>query len=276
MNIKELHESILYPVVRIRTHKAGGSGTVIYSAPCKENPEENQSFVLTCAHVIADAVNVRKDWDSVLKKEIDKEFVEQVQVEVFDYVYLSKVNSSNAYRADIIAYDKSVDLAILKLESPKQCPFVAKIIPKDKIPLVKVFADAYASGCSLGHDPIANQGKITYIDEKIDNHTYLMSNCSSIFGNSGGALFLADTGEQVGVTARITAMQLGFGMDIMTWMGFSVSPQEIYKFVDAQELKFFYDPNDTFEAAMKRREEKQRRAIERPEAKHEGIEISRS
>lgn len=259
MDIKELHEKILYPVVRVRTQKVGGSGTIIYSSPDRQGRYE--SFVMTCAHVIDDAVVIKKEWDSFLKKKIEKEFTEQVQVEIFDYVDLSKVNSSNALRADIVAYDKVVDIAILKLDSPKACPYIARLISKDKVDTVKLFTDAYASGCSLGHDPICNQGQITYINEKIENKQYLMSNCSSIFGNSGGALFLAETGEQIGITARISAIQLGFGVDIITWMGFSVSPHEIYKFIDEQELKFLYDSSDTFEAAMKRREKKQKEAL---------------
>jgi len=259
MDIQELHEKILYPVVRVRTLKAGGSGTIIYSKPDKQNKYE--SFVITCAHVIDDAISIKREWDSFLKRKIEKEFTEQVQVEIFDYVDLSKVNSSNAIRADIIAYDKLVDIAILKLDSPKPCPYIAKLIDKDKIDSPRLFMDAYASGCSLGHDPICNQGQITYLNEKIENKQYLMSNCSSIFGNSGGALFLADTGEQVGITARISSIQLGFGFDIITWMGFSIAPQEIYKFIDEQELKFLYDTTDTYGAAMKRREKKQKEAL---------------
>ena len=259
MNNQELHEKILYPVVRVRTQKAGGSGTIIYSKPNKNNKYE--SFVMTCAHVVDDAIDIKKEWDSILKRKIEKEFTEQVQVEMFDYIDLSKVNSSNAYRADIVTYDKQVDIAILKLESPKQCPYVAKLIDKDKVDSLRLFMDAFASGCSLGHDPICNQGQITYLNEKIDNRQYLMSNCSSIFGNSGGALFLADTGEQIGITARISAIQLGFGVDIITWMGFSISPSEIYKFIDEQELRFLYDPADTYEAALKRREVKQKEAL---------------
>ena len=261
LNQLELHEKILYPVVRIRTKKAGGSGTVIYSKPDPKNPAEYQSFIMTCAHVVDDAITTKKEWDSLLKKKIEKEFTEQVQVEMFDYVYLSKVNSSNAYKADIIAYDKLQDIAILKLVSPKQCRYVAEIIPKDKIANVKLFTDAFASGCSLGHEPFANAGQITYLSEMIENKLYWMTNCSSIFGNSGGAIFLADTGEQVGITARITGLQIGFGVDVITWMGFCVAPQRFYEFFDEQELKFLYDPQDTFEHAMERRKKKQMEAL---------------
>lgn len=261
LTLQELHEKILYPVVRVRTNKAGGSGTIIYSAPNPNKPDECQSFIITCAHVVDDAITTKKEWDSLLKKKIEKEFKEKVQVEIFDYVYLSKVNSSNSYRADIVAYDKVYDIAILKLDSPKICPFGATLIPKGKIADIKLFTPAYAAGCSLLHDPFCNAGEITYLSEIIDNKEYIMTNCSSIFGNSGGAIFLAETGEQIGITARITVNQMGFGVDVITWMGFAVSPKEIYNFIDEQELKFLYDPKDTYEAAMKRREKKQREAL---------------
>jgi hypothetical protein len=88
-----------------------------------------------------------------------------------------------------------------------------------------------------------------------NNHNFICNN--TVVHNSGGAIFLADTGEQVGITARISNIQIGFGMDVITWMGFSVAPQRIYEFLDEQELKFLYDSNDTYKAAMERRKRKQ-------------------
>jgi len=260
MELKELHEKVLYPVVRVRTRKAGGSGTVIYSKPNPKKPKEYQSFVLTCAHVIEDAITTKKDWDGLLKRKVEREFLEQVTVEIFDYVYLSHVNSSNSHRANIVAYDKYHDIAILKLDSPKQIQYVAKLIPRDKIGDVKVFSKVYASGCSLLHDPFPNLGRITYLNEEIENRLYWMNSADSIFGNSGGAVFLAETGEQLGITARVTTLQLGFGVDVLTWMNFCVAPQRIYEFIDEQELKFLYDPNDTFEKALERRKKKEEQA----------------
>ena len=261
MDVKELHEKILYPVVRVRTAKAGGSGTIIYSAQDPENPDEHQTFIMTCAHVIADAISYKKEFHPVLKKDIKVEHLARVGVEVFDYVYLSKVNSSNSYVADIVAYDHNQDIAILKLDSPKSMPYVAKLIPQDKIKDVKLFTPVFSSGCSLGHEPFFNDGRITFLTETLENKLYWMANCSSIFGNSGGALFLAETGEQTGITAKISAIQLGFGVDIITWMGFSVAPQRIYEFFDEQELKFLYDSKDTYKKALMRREKKAKEAM---------------
>jgi len=260
LTIQERHERILYPVVRVKAEGVGGSGTVIYSQPDPQNEGEYLSFILTCEHVIDKAVTTKRDWDGVLKKRIEREFLQQVTVELFDYVYLSHVNSSNSYRANIIAYDKYHDIAILKLDSPKQVPHVAHLIPRGKIGDVKLFTPVYASGCSLLHDPFQNPGEITYLNEEIDNKVYWMNNADSIFGNSGGAIFLAETGEQVGITARVTVTQLGFSLDIQTWMNFCVPPQRLYEFFDEQELRFLYDDKDTYHNAMKRREKKEKEA----------------
>jgi hypothetical protein len=260
MNQKELHVKMLYPVVRVRTEKSGGSGTVIYSKPDPEKPEEYQSFVITCEHVVNDAIKTKRDWDSLIKKTIEKEVLEQVNVEVFDYVYMSKVNSSNSCKASIVAYDKMHDIAILKLDSPKKIEYTTEMVDRNQISEIKLFTPTWTSGCSLGHEPFANPGYVTYLNEIIDNKLYWMSNGASIFGNSGGAVFLAETGKQIGITARISTIQLGFGVDVVTWMGFFVAPQRIYEFFDQQELKFLYDSGDTYKAAMTRRAAKEKEA----------------
>lgn len=258
MNLIELHEKVIYPVVRIRTEKAGGSGSVIYSKPSAKKPGEFQTFVLTNNHVIADAIERKKEWDSVLKRDVKKEFMSPVTVEVFSYVNLSTVDSSNSYRANIVAYQEECDLAILKIDSPRQFPYVSSIIPRDRIDDLRMGMPVVGCGCSLLHDPFQMRGEITSLKEIIENSQYLMTSQNSIFGNSGGAVFLSETGEQVGVTARITGMNLGFSVDIMTWMGFCVAPQTIYNFLEKQELRFLYDPADTYETAMERREQKRK------------------
>uniref|UniRef100_A0A6M3L204 Putative trypsin-like peptidase domain containing protein n=1 Tax=viral metagenome TaxID=1070528 RepID=A0A6M3L204_9ZZZZ len=263
MNLKDKHEQVLYPVVRVLTPAKsgqghiGGSGTVIYSQPNPKDPEEYETFILTCEHVIHDAYEWKREIDTMLKRKVDKEFKKQVGVEIFDYVRMSDVNSSNSYRADIVAYDEHHDIALLKLDSPKRVQYVANVIPKNAIKDVKVFHETWTCGCSLLHDPFPNPGNVTYLHEMIENKLYWMGNGHSIFGNSGGAVFSAETGYQLGITARITGIQIGFGHDIMTWMGFFVAPQRLYEFFDEQELKFLYNPTDTYEKAMARRKAKE-------------------
>lgn len=261
MDIKTLHERILYPVVRVRTKKAGGSGTVIQSMPDPRNEGEYLTFILTNWHVIEGAIQVKKQWNSILKREIDVEIFEQVTVEIFDYVRQSEMTSANTHRADILAYDRNHDLAVLKLDSPRKVEHVAEIVTPDDAKEIRLFTKLWTSGCSLGHDPFANAGELTYLHEQIEGKLYWMCNANSIFGNSGGGVFHGETGEQIGVTARISAIQVGFGFDIMTWMGFFIPPPRIHEFFDEQEIHFLHDPEDNYYDALERRKEKEREGL---------------
>ena len=140
---------------------------------------------------------------------------------------------------------------------------VASVIPKDQIGCLQLFAPVWVSGCSLLHDPFPNPGSITYLREMIDQKAYLMQNASSIFGNSGGGLFQG-SGEDfnlLGLTSRVTVTQLGFGLDVQTWMGFSTHPDRLYEFFEHQELQFLYDKDDDFYKAQARREGRRKDAL---------------
>jgi S1-C subfamily serine protease len=255
------HENFLYPVVRIHSEKAAGSGTIIY---CKENPNsegEYETFVLTNHHVIESCITYGNDWDSLLKRKVEKEKFKIPHVEIFSYVRLSEVDSSNRYKAQIIAYDQYHDLAVLKIESPRKFDNVAPMIPKDNVKDIKLFTEVVVGGCSLAHEPFCNFGQITFLKEIIEEKRYWMTNCNSVFGNSGGALFLEETGQLIGVPSRITAIQLGFGVDVMTWMGFAAHAERIYEFFEEQELLFLFDDEDTFEEAMERRKGKEKESL---------------
>ena len=258
-SIKAKHEKFLYPVVRVYSREAAGSGTIIWSKDGKDG--EYDSFVLTNHHVISKCITYKKEWDSVLKKEVDKEFLEIPRVEIFDYVNESTVVSSNAHRAHIVAYDKNHDLAVLKLESPKKMEHVAELIPRDEIKNLRLFMDVVVSGCSMAHEPFCTFGHLTFLRELIDQRLYTMYSAASYFGNSGGALFLADKAWLMGVPSRLTGIQLGFGVDMVTHMGFAAHPARMYEFFEEQELRFFFDPEDTFEKAMERRKSKKKDAL---------------
>jgi len=258
-----LHEKILYPVVRVRARNVGGSGTIIYSDLVPDSEDEYETYVLTCHHVVDDLIALDKEyWDEVLKTKRPKEVVSQAQVEVFDYKYISEVDSSKAYRADVVAYSNhkgGKDLAILKLDTPKQMPYVARVFSGDTREIL-CLEEMFVSGCSLLHDPFASRGEITCVNEDIDNHRYLMANAPAVFGNSGGACFRGYDLTLLGVTARVTVKQLGFSVDVMTWMEFSVHPAEIQEFFEEQHLQFLVDDKYTSTECFEKRKELQEKA----------------
>lgn len=256
------HERILYPVVRVRSDRAGGSGTVIYSQPDPHCPEEYLSFILTCHHVIEDAIKLEKDWfDPVLKKRHDREVLAQVDVEVFNYAYRSSVDSGATYRADIVAYSAEHDLTVLKLDSPTRLPFVAALYPKGRERRVYAFEPVWSSGCSLGHDPICHPGAITYKEELIANKKLWMTCSAVIFGNSGGAIFHGRTLDLLGVPARVSVSQYGFGLDINVFMNWCVPIFRIYEFLDENCLEFIYDATKDYYACLEALKQKQEEAL---------------
>ena len=260
MEIKDIHENILYPVTRVRAADAGGSGVVIYSEPDPDNEGQYVNIVLTCEHVIAKNVVDKDEWDAVLKRDVKHDVTSECTIELFDYDN-SRVISANSIRGEIIAYDKSHDLAAVKLNNTRKIEHVATIIPKKEIANLQIADPVWVSGCSLLHDPFPNPGTLTYLREMIDQKAYIMQNAPSIFGNSGGGLFNGVTGNLLGLTSRITVTQLGFGFDVQSWMGFTTHPDRLYEFFEHQELQFIYDPKDTYHSAMKRRGDRRKEAL---------------
>ena len=271
MEVKDVHEKILYPVTRVRASDAGGSGVLLYSKEDSKHPGEFINIAITCEHVIAKNVTVKDEWDTVLKREVKRDVTSEVSIEMFDYDN-SEVVSANSFKADIIAYDKNHDLAALRLHSKKQMPYVANVIPKSEIDNLQIADPVWVSGCSLLHDPFPNPGTLTYLREMIDQKAYIMQNAPSIFGNSGGGLFHGVTGHLLGLTSRITVTQLGFGMDVQAWMGFSTHPDRLYEFFEHQELQFLYDENDNYHDAMDRRSNRRKEALRSIMLEKEGIQ----
>jgi len=271
MEVKDVHEKILYPVTRVRASDAGGSGVLLYSKEDSKHPGEFINIAITCEHVIAKNVTVKDEWDTVLKREVKRDVTSEVSIEMFDYDN-SEVVSANSFKADIIAYDKNHDLAALRLHSKKQMPYVANVIPKKAIDSLQIADPVWVSGCSLLHDPFPNPGTLTYLREMIDQKAYIMQNAPSIFGNSGGGLFHGVTGHLLGLTSRITVTQLGFGMDVQAWMGFSTHPDRLYEFFEHQELQFLYDENDNYHDAMDRRSNRRKEALRSIMLEKEGIQ----
>ena len=273
LTVQEVHDKVLYPVVRVRTGNSGGSGVLIYSEPDPDNDDRYINIALTCQHVVDSAIKIRDEFDPVLKQQRKSDYFEEVAIEVFDYDG-SKLISSNSTQADIIAYDKHHDLAAVRLHNFRQQPFVSEIIPKDEIDKLQIASPVVTCGCSLLHDPFPNNGTLTYLREVIEQKAYLMSNAPSIFGNSGGGLFHGETGHLLGLTSRVTVTQMGFGMDVQTWMNFSTHPDRLYEFFEHQELQFLYDKNDNYRDAIRRRESKRREALRSIILEDHGIDES--
>ena len=184
------HTEMFYPTVRVRSKRAGGSGTVVYS---EEYNKDVYTYVITNHHVVAESIQIEKKWDPILKRKVDKETLDTVYVEFFKYNNYSHCIGSFAVEADIVAYsevDGGQDWALLRVrDKENKADNVANLFPINDVDNVHIFDECYAVGASLGHPPIASKGMITYMDDEIDHYKYWMSSAQTIYGNSGGSVF---------------------------------------------------------------------------------------
>jgi len=261
--IKQKHEQMFYPTVRVRTKKAGGSGTVVYS---KKYKDEVYTYVITNHHVIEDSIYIDKKWDPVLKRKADKEILDTVNVEFFRYNNYSHTVGSFAVEADIVAYsevDGGQDWALLRVrDKENKADWVTNMFPLDDIENVHIFDKCYAVGASLGHPPVASEGMITYMDDEIDHYKYWMSSAPTIFGNSGGAVYRWASSrkqyEYIGIPSRISIQPMGFSADAITHMGYFIPIDRVYKLLEENDYQFIYDDTFSIDECKKVRKKKQK------------------
>ncbi len=260
MDILEKHEKMLYPMVRVRTTKAGGSGTIIYSEKVPGTDDVWETYLLTNFHVVADAVRLEKVWNTLLQREMQKDVMAEVSIERFLFEYDSWEPTTRGYQGDIMMYDKNMDIALVKIKSSKPFKRVATMFPKgQEKERLKFFTPLYAIGSGLGHPPLQTMGEMAGFDDIIENYPYWLSTAATIFGNSGGAVFLAETGEYIGIPSRIAVVIIGFGGDAITHMSYFIPIISIYKFLEDNLFQFIYDKSfDSIKCAEMRRNKRER------------------
>jgi len=263
LTLIERHERCLYPCVRIRTPKALGSGTVLFVEKSPQSSGLFDWYVLTNNHVIDNLVEIKPRWNSVLKREVKTDILGQPDVEVFTYAYTSRTVGSTGLQSEIVAYDKEQDLALLRVRAPYAHQYVAKLIPEKEINDLVAFQTVWTIGCGMGAKPVITHGYLSSFGIEIENKDYILCTAPGIFGNSGGATFLEESGLMIGVPARITIATLGFSADVVTHMLFSITAARIYEFLKEQSYDFIFDFSKTSAQCEKEREEKREADMKR-------------
>ena len=254
LDINQLHHHMIYPVVRVRTAKAGGSGTIIYS---KMHDDEGITFVLTNFHVVEDAISFDDKWDGLAGRDVKTEIRAPVNVELFKYRHMSWEEGVHTVQADIVAWDATFDLALLQLRSSEVQPFVGNLYPRDLVKDLRIGMETLTVGCSLGHKPIPSQvGLITSLDESIENQRWWMTSSPGIFGNSGGACFHVGRLELLGIPSRIAVTIIGWGGSAVTWLCYLIPVTRIYGWLEEMCYDFIFDTGKTYDGCRKLREEK--------------------
>jgi len=250
-----LHEHTLYPTIRVRSGRATGSGTLIY---CKERTEPDEdgelgysTYCLTNHHVVADAIRVEKEYDPQEGKYVTRDYRDRVQVEAYSYKNRSTITSRTTAEAEIVAYNAKRDLAVLRLLTNQKFDSIATILPATKSKDVHVYDKIIVVGCGLGMQPFPTMGSLSAKDIEIDHYPYWMGNSPAIYGNSGGAVFIARSLDMIGVVSRIAVTGGMFGGSPVGHMMYFCPPFEIHRFLKEQGLFFLIDPSHTEQADLR-------------------------
>ncbi len=240
-SIEELHRDILYTTVRVRTGNSGGSGLLFASIA---NGNRYDTYVLTNHHVIDAAISIQEEWNPLMKKMVQKETRATVEVEQFKYQNLSYATGTLLIQADIMEWNKQHDLALLKLRADDKTHTVIRH-PMGKENELRIFTPVLVCGAGLGHAPFPTQGMISSLTDEIDNLPYYMVSAPSIFGNSGGACFLTQTREFIGIPSRLAITFTSWAPNAVTHMAYLIPISRIYKWLIETGWASLYDPKAT-------------------------------
>ena len=239
---------------RVQTPKALGSCTIIYS-------KNKETYALTNYHVIENCLQYKTVWDGILKKNIEKEFKQVVEIH-YPRMNDDRVIGYSTVLADVILHDKQQDIAILKFRDAIEYPSVSWF-PREDIKKIPYLSELACIGAALGLKPIVTFGNLNGLEIEIDNYEYWMSTAQSIFGNSGGAIFIHSEDEWrfLGIPSRISVVPMGFSATPITHMGYFIPLFRIYDWLEDNCYQYLFDDNFTKEACEKLREEKQEEGI---------------
>jgi S1-C subfamily serine protease len=252
---------VVLPSVRIRAKEAMGSGTIIYSE--EQGDDGYVTYVLTNHHVIEKNIEYKDVWDTVIKKNVKKDFTSPVEVDVGRYTDEGYFLASRTCQAEIVDYNKERDLALLKLKDNIKYP-TAKLYPHQEAKKVPLFHTLICCGAALGEfPPVVTEGRLNGIQKEIDNYEYWLSSAQSVFGNSGGSIFIARNSDWyfLGVPARISVVMIGFAGSPITHMGYFIPAFSVYEWFDDICFHFLYNPEYTPEQCEKLREEKKEKEL---------------
>ena len=185
-NHDELTRQMLLPTVQLNGSDTVGSGTLVFSGPNPKNGNAIESYVLTSHHVVR---NILADTPDAKKTGFDVT------------IYLP--GERLVVKGRMVASEPKIDAALVRLDTDRELPFVANVLPHDETRNVAVWDPVCAVGCPLGNDPVPSHGEVSSLKNELNGANYWMINAPTYFGNSGGGIYRADTRQLIGVFSKI-------------------------------------------------------------------------
>lgn len=217
-SVEVRYRELMSPTVRVQSKTEVGSGSILWSR--KTGRRGALSYVLTAWHIVADAF----EGDDEPTLEVD---------------FYSGGTMLRTERAKVVAHHEGLDLAVLEVRGYHVYPTKARIPARTALPSIPIFSKVYAIGCPLGYSPLPTSGELTSKDKELDGNQYWMINAPTIFGNSGGGIYLADSRTMIGVLSRISAYKNMIDVAV-PHMGLVTPMNQVYDWLDSTRYGFVY------------------------------------
>jgi S1-C subfamily serine protease len=220
-DVGRLQREILGPSIQVLARGGVGGGTLLSSG-------EGRAWAVTAWHVVHKAVT--------------PDGRETVEAKLYDGLGAP----AETVPADLVAWDESKDLALLRLRTERR-PVAARLASRETLRAMRVFTPLYTVGCPLGHDPLPPRGEVAALSKDVAGERFWMMNAPTIYGNSGGGVFNGDTHELIGVSVMICTYD-GAVSTPVPHLGILAPMLTVYDWLDAQGYTFAYDPSASVEA----------------------------
>lgn len=223
---EEMKRKMVLPTVQLKGNGTVGSGVIIYSEPqgvdAAGETRATATFILTAYHVVME----------VLGDRVESGLVEEIHC-------LSNLDSAatEVVAGRLILYDRSRDVALLRLSSRRPFAEVAELMPRRDLGRIDVFSRAYAVGCPLGNRPLPTVGEISSKSKVVADQVFWMLSAPTFFGNSGGGVYAADSCQLIGISSMIYT----YGKThpaVVPHMGLFVPLEAIYRWLDGEGFGF--------------------------------------
>jgi S1-C subfamily serine protease len=213
-DIDRLYQDIIYPTVQVEGKDMIGAGTIIYS-------EKKQGgffvYILTSYHVIKGSIRSRC-----------------VRIKVYE--------DDERWRgttARIVLHDQDKDIALLKARLKRSPKKVAILATHERLKGLKVFTKVYTVGCPLGDRPTPTAGHISSLNKEMDGKRYWMTSAPTVFGNSGGGVFIKNSHELIGISSMVCTLEKPASTPVYH-MSIVIPLDQIYKWLDHNGLQFLH------------------------------------
>ena len=212
--------SMLAPTVQLNGEDTVGSGTLVFSGE-NEKTGKIESYVLTSYHVVR---NILADMPRAKKEK---------GIDITVYLEDKRV----AVKGKMVAHNRRIDAALVKLNSSETFPHVARALPKALRENVRIWEPVIAVGCPLGNDPVPTQGTIGSLDNELNGSNYWMINAPTYFGNSGGGVYLANSRQLIGVFSKIYTHGKGNPV-VIPHMGLCTPISLVHEWLEKEKLDY--------------------------------------